>query len=112
MWDPVDLGTGLFVMEKTGLELQDVIPLALTRTYRPQDHDKRPFGIGTTHAYGIFLWSADQWQEVDLVLPDGSRIHYPRISPGIWWQDAAFEHTTTPGRSTSRGLRGTGTVGT
>jgi hypothetical protein len=33
--DPVDLGTGLFVHQKTDLFLPDVIPIALTRTYRP-----------------------------------------------------------------------------
>src|SRR3989304_4439352 len=33
--DPVDLGTGLFVMRKTDLVLPDLIPIVLTRTYRP-----------------------------------------------------------------------------
>jgi YD repeat-containing protein len=94
--DPVDLSSGLFVMEKTDLVLPDVLPVALTRTYRPGDTDSRPFGIGATHPYAMFLWSANQYQEADLVLPDGGRVHYVRISPGTGFTDAIFEHTTTP----------------
>ena len=107
--DPVDLGTGLFVLEKTDLVLPDVIPLALTRTYRQNDPARRAFGIGSTHPYDMYLWSANMYQETDLVLPDGGRIHYVRISPGTDIQTAVFEHTTTPGpfyksRITWRGL--------
>jgi RHS repeat-associated protein len=107
--DPVDLGTGLFVLEKTDLLLPDVIPLALTRTYRPNDPARRAFGIGSTHPYDMYLWSANMYQETDLVLPDGGRIHYVRISPGTDIQTAVFEHTATPGpfyksRITWRGL--------
>ncbi|HEV8441136.1 MAG TPA: RHS repeat-associated core domain-containing protein [Methylomirabilota bacterium] len=94
--DPVDLGTGLFLLRNTDLFLGGLVPLALTRTYRSQDTANRPFGIGTNHPYGIFLWSAQQYQEADLVLPDGGRIHYVRISPGTGINDAVFEHTSTP----------------
>lgn len=94
--DPVDLGTGLFVYEKTDLYLPDVIPLAITRTYRPNDSANRLFGIGTTHPYAMFLWSAQQYQEADLILPDGGHVHYVRISPGTGFTDAEFEHSTTP----------------
>jgi len=107
--DPVDLGTGLFVLEKTDLFLPDVIPVALTRTYRQNDPANRAFGMGSTHPYAMYLWSANMYQETDLVLPDGGRIHYVRTSPGNGIIDAVFEHTTTPGpfyksRITSRGL--------
>jgi RHS repeat-associated protein len=95
--DPVDLGTGLFVMEKTDLFLPDVMPIALTRTYRQNDPAARAFGIGSTFPYAIYLWSAQMYQEADLVLPDGGRIHYVRISPGTDISSAVFEHTTTPG---------------
>ena len=44
----------------------------------------------------MFLWSANQWTEVDLILPDGKRIHYVRTSSGTSWTDAVFEHTATP----------------
>lgn len=94
--DPVDLGTGLFVLRKTDLHLPDLLPIVLTRTYRQGDTGARPFGIGATHPYAIFLWSANQYQEADLILPDGGRVHYLRISEGIGFTDAVFEHTTTP----------------
>ncbi len=74
--DPVDLGTGLFVMQKTDLYLPDTMPIALTRTYRQQDPVTRDFGIGTTNPYDLFLSSAHQYTEADLNLPDGGRIHY------------------------------------
>jgi YD repeat-containing protein len=95
--DPVELGTAQFVLEKTDLALQDVIPLALTRTYRSGDSASRPFGIGATHPYAIFLWFANPYQEADLILPDGKRIHYVRTSPGTGYADAVFDHTATPG---------------
>ncbi len=88
--EPVDLATGLFVMEKTDLYLPDVVPLALTRTYRSSDNGVRPFGIGSTHPYD--LWFADQQGiplHVDLILPDGGKIRYVQVAGG-------WEHWTTP----------------
>lgn len=97
--DPVDLGTGLFVLTKTDLTLADpLMPLSVTRVYRPNDNASRNFGIGTQlAAYDVYLWSAQQYQEADLVLPHGGKIHYVRISPGTGATDAVFEHTATPG---------------
>jgi RHS repeat-associated protein len=94
--DPVDLATGLFVMEKTDLYLPDLLSLALTRTYRQNDSASRPFGIGSTHPFAMFLWSAQQYQEADLILPDGGRVHYVRTSAGTGYADAVFEHTSSP----------------
>ncbi len=97
--DPVDLGTGLFVLEKTDLALPDPLtPLSVTRVYRPNDDASRNFGIGTQLAgYDVYLRSLLQYQEADLVLPHGGQIHYVRISPGSGASDAVFEHTATPG---------------
>jgi RHS repeat-associated protein len=96
--DPVDLGTGLFVLDRPDLVVQDVLPLVLRRVYRPGDSNARSFGIGGTHLYGMFLWSAQQYQQADLILPDGGRVHYVRISSGTGFTDAVFEHTATPTR--------------
>jgi RHS repeat-associated protein len=95
--EPVDLTTGLFVMEKTDLFLADVMPLKLTRTYVTGDTNSRPFGVGMSHPYGIFLWSANQWFEADLILPDQSRIHYTCIAGAdcSFWVTAQLEHTST-----------------
>jgi len=97
--DPVDLGTGLFVLKKTDLALADpLMPLSVTRVYRPNDSASRQFGIGAQLAtYDVYLRSLQQYQEADLVLPDGGQIHYVRISPGDGYADAVFEHTATPG---------------
>jgi len=95
--DPVDLSSGLFVMNKIDLALPGPLPIALTRTYRQRDPVSRPFGIGATHPYDMHLWSANQYQEADLILPDGARIHYVRTSPGTGFVDAVFQNNTTPG---------------
>ncbi len=94
--DPVDLGTGLFINSKTDLAIGDVLPISITRTYRQADNAVRPFGIGTNFTYGIFLQSANQYQEADLVFPDSSKVHYVRTSPGIGYADAVFQATATP----------------
>jgi len=93
--DPVDPSTGVFVMHKTDLYLPDVIPLALTRTYNSGDTLTRPFGRGMTHPYAMFLWSANQFQEADLILPEGGKIHYVRTSPGTTYSTAVFSHQET-----------------
>jgi len=91
----VDLTTGLFTTRNTDLYLPDVSPIAFTRVYRTGDTNSRPFGIGATHNYASFLWSNNQYQDVNLILPDGSRIYYVRISAGTGWTDAVYEHTAT-----------------
>jgi len=94
--DPVDLSTGLFVLTKTDLTLPDTIPLSLIRIYRPGDSTSRAFGIGTSHPYDMFLWSNNNYHDADLILPDGGRIHYVRVSPGTAYWDAVYEHTSSP----------------
>jgi RHS repeat-associated protein len=83
--EPVNLSSGLFVYNKTDLVLSDVIPLSLTRIYRQNDSWSRPFGIGATHNYEMFIggngdsyWSSPY---IDLILPDGSRIHFVAMQP-------------------------------
>src|SRR5215813_8627848 len=96
--DPVDLATGLFVLEKTDLFLPDVLPIALTRTHRHgfELQGVRPFGIGSSHPYELFLFMDVQFQEADLILPPGGRVHYARTSPGTGSTNAVFEHAATP----------------
>jgi RHS repeat-associated protein len=96
--DPVDLGTGLFVFRKTDLLLPDIMPIALTRTHRPGFalQGVRPFGVGSAHLYEMFLTHSPPFAAIDLTLPDGGRLHYPRVSPGTGSENAVFEHTATP----------------
>jgi RHS repeat-associated protein len=97
--DPVDVATGLFVYEKTDLAIPDVIPIVITRKYRPLDSISRPFGIGGSLDYQAFLiGDATTFTYAELVLGDGGRIHYDRISAGTGQADAVMEHTGTPTR--------------
>lgn len=85
----MDLSTGLYVNRTTDFYLPDVIPIVFTRVYRPGDTATpvRSFGLSTTHSYNMFLhFNSDQ--SVDLILDDGSRIHYPNNTGGM--------HTATP----------------
>jgi len=95
--DPVDPQSGLFTSQTTDLYLPGPIPISLTRVYRQNDTNARAFGLATNFSYGMFLWSAQQYQQADLVMPDGARVHYIRTSPGTGFVDAVFESTSTPG---------------
>jgi RHS repeat-associated protein len=97
--DPVDLGTGLFMLEKTDLAVPDTLSIVVTRTYRQNDAVSRAFGVGASQPYDAYLWSASvhDYSQTDLVLPTGTRVHYTRTSPGTGYADAVLEHTTTPG---------------
>ncbi len=80
--DPVDISSGLFILEKTDLFVADgVMPIALTRTYRPNDTVSRAFGLGASHPYELFI-RGQIYTTIELVLADGKDIHYARISPG------------------------------
>jgi RHS repeat-associated protein len=96
--DPVDMGTGLFVYRSVDLYEPDVIPIALTRTYRQGDGATRDFGMGTQNPYDMFLvgdYSA--YSYADLVLPDGSEIHYTRTSPGSSYTNAVYQAQSSGG---------------
>jgi YD repeat-containing protein len=92
--DPVDLGTGLFVLQKTDLFLPDTFPVALTRIYRNEDKISRSFGIGMSHPYALFPKWVRGFEEADVILPDGGRIRYTRVS-GTGYE-TELEHTSTP----------------
>jgi RHS repeat-associated protein len=98
--DPVDLSTGLFVYRKTDLAVRDTISAVARRTYRQGDGNSYAFGIGTTMDYDLRLWTSTpgEYQQVDLVLPDGARVHYVRTSDGDGYSNAVFEAQTSPGR--------------
>ncbi|HET9387218.1 MAG TPA: RHS repeat-associated core domain-containing protein, partial [Gemmatimonadales bacterium] len=95
--EPVHLGTGLFILNKTDLALPDVLPIGIPRTYRTLDTVVRSFGLGATHDFDLFL-VGDTWPYtyLDLVLPNGSRVHFPRTSAGTGYLDAEYEHTASP----------------
>jgi RHS repeat-associated protein len=98
--DPVIMANGLFVMSKTDLYLPDALmPISFTRTYRPRDTFSRAFGIGASHNYDLFVaGNVNPATFVDLIMPDGERVHYDRTSPGTALSGAVYQNTTSPSR--------------
>lgn len=99
--DPVDPATGLLVDEAVDLTVSDIVPIQIKRTYQQGDVDVRPFGVGMNFDYGLFPWSPGEpgnfdFQQFDLVQPDGSKIHYTRTSPGDDYAGAIFAADPTP----------------
>jgi RHS repeat-associated protein len=98
--DPVDLGSGLLVDERTDLVVDDVIPLGVTRTYQQSDTGRRSFGLGVNSDYDINLYSENRFVDCWLLLPDGGRVRYHRITPGSTgagdYLNAAFAADPTP----------------
>lgn len=82
--DPVDTSTGMFVHSSTDLSVSDILPLYLTRNYRPGDSVIRPFGLGTSHVFATYLYApvtnGIDNTEVSMVMSDGSKKTFPRIS--------------------------------
>ncbi|MFF1919425.1 RHS repeat-associated core domain-containing protein [Streptomyces sp. NPDC058221] len=95
--DPVDIATGLLTDSHTDLGVTDPLGSAeVTRTYWQGDTHQRAFGIGRDLSYNAFLHSEEQYEEVDLYLPGGQKVHFTRTSPGGGFIDAVFEPLDTP----------------
>ena len=92
----IDLHSGTFVLRQTDLFISDVMPLSLTRTYRPWDPHSRAFGVGGNHPYDICpTGTSYPYTYMDINLEDGRRMHFPRISKGTGYADAVFRHDAT-----------------
>lgn len=98
--DPVDLRSGLFMHSTQGPAMSDVVPMQWRTTYRPADSQKRDFGKGTSHSYGIYLYNPGDphtnWNEFDLVLSDCAVVRFDRVSGSPMSADYAATHTATP----------------
>ena len=92
-----DLSTGLYVRSNVDLAVSGEVPIQFERVYRTNDTRSRALGVGTNDNYDMFLvGDATTFSFVDLVLPDGGRIHYVRLGP---WTDIGhivLEHSATP----------------
>ncbi len=109
--DPVDCYSGLYVQTRTDLYVRDVIPIEVQRVYRQSDPASRAFGVGTNLSYDIFLvGDTNPWTYQDLVLPDGSKIHFPRTSPGTSYIGAVYQ-SQTPGPFFGATIQWTGATG-
>ncbi|MCM2392740.1 RHS repeat-associated core domain-containing protein [Streptomyces albipurpureus] len=95
--DPVELSTGMLTESRTDLAVADTRgSIDATRAYWQADTRKRAFGIGRDLAYNAFLNSKNSWQEVDLYLPGGGKVHFVRTSAGTGYRDAVLEPTDVP----------------
>ena len=104
--DPVDLGTGLYVRNNLDLYLKDSIPIEFNRVYRNADPRSRAFGIGSSNAYEMFIaGDSAAFTYVELILADGSRLHYNRISPGLRSRDHRRRSQWSDCRQRERGHR-------
>ena len=93
----IDMSTGLYVREDEDLILRGTPSFILRRTYRTRDSRSRAFGIGGSHTgewYLIGDGASFQWAEV--ILEDGGRIRYDRVSSGTSVFNARYEHWGTP----------------
>ncbi len=98
--DPVDCKSGLFVLDRTEAHVRGVIPINLTRIYRPGDTVSRAFGYGNNHAYAMYLREVSntpggRYQQFDLILADGSYVRFYRTSQGIDYQSVVAVHTNS-----------------
>jgi len=93
----IDLATGLYVREDEDVVLPGAPSFVLRRAYRTRDRRSRAFGVGASDTADWYLIgdsSTFQWAEV--ILEDGGRIHYDRVTTGTSLFNARFEHWTTP----------------
>jgi RHS repeat-associated protein len=97
--DPIDLATGVFSHKHTDLVERGSPQLDVSRVYRSNDPYSRAFGIGNSMTYSMALYAPDDhlYEWADLILADGSRIRFERISPGTGYSDMVLEATSTPG---------------
>jgi predicted ATPase len=101
--DPVDAASGLFLYDHTDLQLKDVMPIELSRSYRELDEQNRAFGIGMALGYDLTIivdestsavaydgnsYTVPNYAYADLILPNGRRVYYPRISAGNYFEGA------------------------
>src|SRR5208337_2206447 len=62
------------------------------------DASSRAFGIGMASSYDLEIVTdpSGNYSYVDLVLPNGAQLYYPRISPGNDFLDGVYQHTSSP----------------
>jgi YD repeat-containing protein len=93
----IDYATGAFVRLDEDLALQGTPPFVLTRTYQSRDSAVRQFGVGATHnGEWQLVGDRSRFQWMHLLLENSMRVHFDRLSPGVLFFNALFDHRTTP----------------
>jgi len=84
-------GIPLFVLSRADFSFKGQPFFPFIREYRPQDDRSRPFGIGASDSFDIFLVGDSQtFAWIELILAGGERIHYDRTSIGAGFTNAEF----------------------
>jgi len=95
--DPFDVETGIYIRVYHDLFIKDSIPIDFIRTQRNMDSRSRSFGIGSSTSYDMFIvGDTNDFTWVALVMGDGSKETYARISSGTGYADGVFENKTSP----------------
>jgi YD repeat-containing protein len=104
----VDTSHGLYVREDEDVVLSHGQPFRLTRTYLSGYHVQRSFGVGTTsNAEWFLIGDLKDLSTLNLVLADGGRIRFDRLS-GSSYDDSLWIHRSTPTRFNGAKLGWTG----
>jgi YD repeat-containing protein len=74
--------SGLMIERKTDFLFSDEPTMQFARVYRNLDDRSRAFGTGGSHSFDIFL-GGQMGVAVDLILEDGSRIHFDHEPPKV-----------------------------
>jgi YD repeat-containing protein len=95
-----DLRYGRFILRQTDLYMNDGFDVPLTRTYNSGDyiHPNRvhAFGKNANHPFDIApLGTKNPYTYQLLVLEDGNFIYFDRVSPGVGYADAIYQHVET-----------------
>jgi YD repeat-containing protein len=96
----VDLRYGHFILRQSDLHIGDVFDVPLTRTYNSGDyiHPNRvhAFGKNANHPYDIAPLGTRYPYTYNLIaLEDGDFLYFDRVSEGVGFADAIFQHTET-----------------
>jgi YD repeat-containing protein len=95
-----DLRYGNFVVRQSDLYLNDVFDVPLTRSYNSNDYLRsnhvHAFGRNTNHPFDCSLVGTRfPYTHMMSVLEDGDFLYFPRVSEGVSFADAIYQHTET-----------------
>jgi YD repeat-containing protein len=94
----VSTATGLYVREDEDIVLRGTPPLILRRTYLSNYRASKEFGVGTTHPGEWYvIGDGERFQWAALILADGARVQFERVSSGTSFFNALYEHHASPG---------------
>lgn len=99
----VDLRYGHFILRQSDLYINDAFDVPLTRTYNSGDYihsnPVHAFGKNANHPYDIApLGTRNPYTYNMITLEDSEFLFFDRVSEGVGYADAIFQHTETSTR--------------